>query len=89
VHVADAHEQVVLHLEVEPADQPAQHAVVARKIHRGLQLMDRPGRLHAAAGIVRLGKVRFHHHVCQLEHDRQQESRHRRHRGVEQHHRAR
>jgi hypothetical protein len=42
VHVAHLREEVVLHLEVEPAEVPAEQPVPAREVHRGRDLMRRP-----------------------------------------------
>ena len=68
VQVADAREQVVLHLEVQPAEVPGHQPVAAGEVHRGLHLVDRPARAECrpASGTAR--EVRLLHAVRELEH---------------------
>src|SRR5688572_10137437 len=47
VNVADAGKQVVLDLEVEATDVPAQQAVVSPEIDRGFHLVHSPGPRHS------------------------------------------
>src|SRR6185437_15863998 len=66
VHGAHLREQVVLHLEVQPADIPREQTVVGRKVGRGQHLVYGPAALdHAVAVADRL--LRSLHHVRQLE----------------------
>ena len=52
MHVADAREQVVLDLEIQAAEEPAQHAVAAGEVHRRLHLVNRPVVLEAVGLVV-------------------------------------
>ncbi len=67
--MADAREEVVLDLEVEPAEEPVPHAVVRGEVGRGGHLMHRPFGLDAVVVLQLLHELGIAHHVRQLEHD--------------------
>ena len=86
VHVADAREQVVLDLEVEPTHVPGQQPIAPREVDRGQHLMHRPRAWDALGPRRPLGKIRLLHAVGEHEHDGQGGAEDERRRGVEEEH---
>ena len=72
--VADLREQVVLDLEVEPAQVPGEEAVVAREVDGGLDLVRHPLAFDAPRPIGRDGELGLLDAVGELEHGREREA---------------
>src|SRR5690606_8536427 len=66
VHMADVRENMVLDLMVEPSGEPVDQLVAGPEIHRGEQLVDRPGILHIA-GLIGQRGFGMVHDMGQLE----------------------
>ena len=82
--VADAGEEVVLDLEVQPPDKPREQPIAAGEIDGRFDLVCGPGRLHPARVRLGQGKSSLLHAMCQLKHDAQRQALNQRRREVEQ-----
>ena len=87
VDVADAGEEVMLHLEVEATKQPAQQGIGAAEVHGGGQLVIRPG-THGGGVGVDAGELHFLDAVGQLKDDTNDDAMHHRRHQVAADHRA-
>ena len=77
MHAANPWEQVVLDLEVQPADKPVQRLIIPGEVGGGLHLSDHP--LSTAAAFAFGMVIGFLDHVGQLEHHAQDRPRHQMH----------
>src|SRR5260370_29632238 len=60
---------MMLDLEVQSTQKPANHSALACEVHRGLDLMLRPAVSHPAGVLLGHGEVRFLNAMRQLEDD--------------------
>src|SRR5687767_9806559 len=62
-------EQVMLDLKIQTTKEPALHSTASREVHRGFDLMDRPGTFHRVGVLLRHRELGLFNAMSKLKHD--------------------